>query len=437
MNQFRPISPPEEAAAPRVTPVLLALALGGFAIGTTEFATMSLLPFFAPDLGVSEAQASHAISAYALGVVVGAPLLAVLGARMDRRRLLIGLMLMFAVGNLLSAMAASFGQMLLVRFLAGVPHGAYFGVAALMAASLVPIERRAQAMARVMLGLTIATIIGVPLANIIGQQFGWRWGFGLVTACALATAALIAWLAPSQPAKAGQSPLTELGALANGQVWLTLSIGAIGFGGLFAVYTYLASTILEVTMAPPAAIPPMLAVFGLGMTIGTLVAGWGADRALMPTVGIMLALAMPAQGWKASAVLVLVGLAGIVLPALPGLPLVFAGMLLAAWAGDFQQIGWVTLVVLGVSNARDAAASGVGEVLTLTTPRTDDPLAGVAVPTSTGKNPALGMPSHLQQVHAELVSELPVSDAQGGMHHQMPDMTTAAEYADTPSATVM
>ena len=291
MNQFRPISPPEEAAAPRVTPVLLALALGGFAIGTTEFATMSLLPFFAPDLGVSEAQASHAISAYALGVVVGAPLLAVLGARMDRRRLLIGLMLMFAVGNLLSAMAANFGQMLLVRFLAGVPHGAYFGVAALMAASLVPIERRAQAMARVMLGLTIATIIGVPLANIIGQQFGWRWGFGLVTACALATAALIAWLAPSQPARAGQSPFTELGALANGQVWLTLSIGAIGFGGLFAVYTYLASTILDVTMAPPAAIPPMLAVFGLGMTIGTLVAGWGADRALMPTVGIMLALA--------------------------------------------------------------------------------------------------------------------------------------------------
>lgn len=291
MNQFRPISPPEEAAAPRVTPVLLALALGGFAIGTTEFATMSLLPFFAPDLGVSEAQASHAISAYALGVVVGAPLLAVLGARMDRRRLLIGLMLMFAAGNLLSAMAANFGQMLVVRFLAGVPHGAYFGVAALMAASLVPIERRAQAMARVMLGLTVATIIGVPLANIIGQQFGWRWGFGLVTACALATAALIAWLAPSQPAKAGQSPLTELGALANGQVWLTLSIGAIGFGGLFAVYTYLASTILDVTMAPPAAIPPMLAVFGLGMTIGTLVAGWGADRALMPTVGIMLALA--------------------------------------------------------------------------------------------------------------------------------------------------
>ncbi|TPE60070.1 MFS transporter [Sandaracinobacter neustonicus] len=291
MNQFRPISPPEDAQTPRVAPVLAALALGGFAIGTTEFATMSLLPFFAPDLGVTEARASHAISAYALGVVVGAPLLAVLGARMDRRRLLVGLMLLFAGGNLLSAMASDFGQMLAFRFLAGVPHGAYFGVAALMAASMVPLAKRAQAMARVMLGLTVATIIGVPLANIIGQQFGWRWGFGLVTACALATAALIAWLAPSQPAKAGQSPLTELGALANGQVWLTLSIGAIGFGGLFAVYTYLASTLLDVTMAPAAAIPAVLALFGLGMTLGTLVAGWGADRALMPTVGIMLALA--------------------------------------------------------------------------------------------------------------------------------------------------
>ena len=288
MNQFRPISPPEEAAAPRVTPVLLALALGGFAIGTTEFATMSLLPFFAPDLGVSEAQASHAISAYALGVVVGAPLLAVLGARMDRRRLLIGLMLMFAVGNLLSAMAANFGQMLLVRFLAGVPHGAYFGVAALMAASLVPIERRAQAMARVMLGLTIATIIGVPLANIIGQQFGWRWGFGLVTACALATAALIAWLAPSQPAKVGQSPFTELGALANGQVWLTLSIGAIGFGGLFAVYTYLADILGAVTHISPSIVPLVMAVFGIGMTLGNLFIPVLADRAVMPTAGGLL-----------------------------------------------------------------------------------------------------------------------------------------------------
>lgn len=282
---------PRKASAVRAGPVLSALALGGFAIGTTEFATMSLLPFFAPDLGVTPASASQVISVYALGVVIGAPLLAVLGARMDRKWLLVVLMLVFALGNALSALASGFSSMLLFRFLSGLPHGAYFGVAALMAASLVPPGRRARAMAMVMLGLTLSTIAGVPLANLAGQAFGWRWGFVIVSVCALATAALLAWLAPTQPARAGQSPMAELGALGNGQVWLTLSIGAIGFGGLFAVYTYLASTLLEVTMASASAIPPMLAVFGLGMTLGTLLAGWGADRALMPTVGAMLALA--------------------------------------------------------------------------------------------------------------------------------------------------
>lgn len=285
--------PAESLATPahQARHVLAALALGGFAIGTTEFATMSLLPFFAPDLGISAAQASRVISVYALGVVIGAPLIAVLGARLNRRHLLVALMLIFAAGNALSATASRYDTMLIFRFMSGLPHGAYFGVAALMAASLVPPGRRAQAMASVMLGLTLATIIGVPLANAVGQHFGWRWGFVIVAACALATAALIAVLAPSQPARYDQSPMAELGALANGRVWLTLSIGAIGFGGLFAVYTYLASTLLTVTMAPPAAIPVMLAIFGAGMTLGTLVAGWGADRALMPTVGIMLLLA--------------------------------------------------------------------------------------------------------------------------------------------------
>ena len=310
---------PVTAAERRAGPVLAALALGGFAIGTTEFATMSLLPFFAPDLGVSEANASQVISIYALGVVIGAPLLAVLGARMDRRRLLVALMLLFAAGNALSALAPDFRSMLAFRFLAGLPHGAYFGVAALMAASIVPPARRAQSIARVMLGLTIATIIGVPFANAIGQWLGWRWGFAIVTVCALATAGLVAMFAPSQPADEGASPLTELGALANRRVWLTLSIGAIGFGGMFAVYTYLASTLLEVTMAPPAAIPAMLAVFGLGMTIGTLLAGWGADRAPMLTVGAMLALAavllalFPLAShslWTLAPVIFLIGLTG-------------------------------------------------------------------------------------------------------------------------------
>src|SRR5271167_2253717 len=168
--------------------VQLALAVGGFAIGTTEFATMSLLRYFARDLHIDEPTAGHVISAYALGVVVGAPIIAVLSARLARRKLLIGLMIWFAVANGLSAFAPTYHWMLVFRFLSGLPHGAYFGVAALVAASLVPPERRAQAISRVLLGLTIATIIGVPAANVIGQLVGWRWAFSLVALLSFATA---------------------------------------------------------------------------------------------------------------------------------------------------------------------------------------------------------------------------------------------------------
>jgi DHA1 family inner membrane transport protein len=265
-----------------------ALAVGGFAIGTTEFATMSLLPFFAKDLGISAPTAGHVISAYALGVVVGAPLIAILSARMARRTLLIVLMSVFAVANGLSALAPTYHWMLLFRFLSGLPHGAYFGIAALVAASLVPLERRTQAVGRVLLGLTIATIIGVPFANWVGQAFGWRWGFAVVAFLALLTVALVAIFAPRDRVDPGASPLRELGALKRGQVWLTLATGAIGFGGLFAVYTYLASTLMAVTGVSAAALPAALACFGIGMTAGNLIAPRFADRALMPTAGVLL-----------------------------------------------------------------------------------------------------------------------------------------------------
>ena len=265
-----------------------ALAVGGFAIGTTEFATMSLLPFFAKDLGISAPTAGHVISAYALGVVVGAPLIAILSARMARRTLLIVLMSVFAVANGLSALAPTYHWMLLFRFLSGLPHGAYFGIAALVAASLVPVERRTQAVGRVLLGLTIATIVGVPFANWVGQAFGWRWGFAVVAILALLTVALVAIFAPRDRVDAGASPLRELGALKRGQVWLALATGAIGFGGLFAVYTYLASTLMAVTGVSAAALPAALACFGIGLTAGNLIAPRFADRALMPTAGALL-----------------------------------------------------------------------------------------------------------------------------------------------------
>jgi DHA1 family inner membrane transport protein len=268
--------------------VLAALALGGFAIGTTEFASMSLLPYFAKSLGVDAPTAGHAISAYALGVVVGAPVIAVGAARMPRRLILVALMAVFAVGNLLSALSPSFGWMLVFRFFSGLPHGAYFGVAALVAASVAPSERRARAVAMVMIGLTVATIIGVPMANAVGQWIGWRWGFVIVAALAALTAAAVYLFAPRDAAHPDASPLRELGALGKGRVWLTLAIGAIGFGGMFCVYTYLASTLLEVTHATPAALPLVLAVFGAGMTVGTLVCAWAADRALIPAIGGVL-----------------------------------------------------------------------------------------------------------------------------------------------------
>ncbi|MCP8464035.1 MFS transporter [Pseudomonas sp. ZM23] len=268
--------------------VLFALAVGGFAIGTTEFATMSLLPYFAPALGIDAPTAGHVISAYALGVVVGAPLLATLGARLPRRTLLILLMGLFAIGNGLSALAPTYHWMLLFRFISGLPHGAYFGIAALVAASVVPPHRRTVAVGRMFLGLTVATIIGVPLANWLSQAVGWRWSFALVAALGVATMFCVRLFAPCSPAEPGSSPLRELGALKRGQVWLTLGIGAIGFGGLFAVYTYLADILGAVTQVSPGIVPLVMAVFGIGMTLGNLFIPVLADRAVMPTAGGLL-----------------------------------------------------------------------------------------------------------------------------------------------------
>jgi len=265
-----------------------ALAVGGFAIGTTEFATMSVVPLISRGLGIDEPTAGHVISAYALGVVVGAPLIATLTARMARRTLLILLMGVFALANGLSALAPTYHWMLVFRFLSGLPHGAYFGIAALVAASLVPLERRVEAVGRVLLGLTIATIVGVPFANYLGHGLGWRWGFAVVALLAATTAALVAWLAPRDRPDPQATPLRELGALKQSQVWLTLATAAIGFGGCFAVYTYLASTLSAVTHVPLTAAPIAFAAFGVGMTAGNIIVPRFAGRALMPAAGALL-----------------------------------------------------------------------------------------------------------------------------------------------------
>jgi MFS transporter, DHA1 family, inner membrane transport protein len=198
------------------------------------------------------------------------------------------LMGMFALANGMSGLAPTYHWMLVFRFLSGLPHGAYFGAAALMATSVVPENRRTAAVGRVFLGLTCATILGVPVADWLGQAVGWRWSFGLVALFGVLTMAIVRLLAPAQPAHAKSSPLREIEALGRAQVWLTLGIGAIGFGGMFAVYTYLANVLGAVTGVSAQSAPVVLSVLGLGFTIGNIVVPMLADRALMCTTGAVL-----------------------------------------------------------------------------------------------------------------------------------------------------
>ena len=283
---------PAGAAAPTVAPVplgLSSLALGGFGIGTTEFATMGVLPEVARDLGASIPQSGHLVSAYALGVVVGAPLLAVVGARLPRRALLLALLVAVAVTSALSALAPTFGTLVAARFASGLPHGAYFGVAALVAASLVPPHRRARAVARVMLGLTVANVVGVPLATRLGQQLGWRSTYWSVAVVAVLAVAAVARWVPRSPADPGASPSREVRALRRPQVWLTLLVGAVGFGGFFAVYSYISPTLTEVAGYSQGDVPLALALFGVGMTVGTEIGGRLADRSVVRTIVLGLA----------------------------------------------------------------------------------------------------------------------------------------------------
>jgi MFS transporter, DHA1 family, inner membrane transport protein len=286
-------------SAPRshVGLAILALATGGFAIGTTEFVTMGLLPEVADGMGVSIPQAGHVISTYALGVVVGAPLIAIFGARLPRRALLVMLMVAFAVGNLASALAQDFGQLTLARFLSGVPHGAYFGVASLVAASMVPLRRRGRAVSMVMLGLPVANVVGVPAATWMGQTLGWRTAYAAVTVVAVLTVTLVLLLVPAAPRDTRATGRRELKAFASAQVWLTLLVGAIGFGGMFSMYSYIAPTVTEVTGLSKSAVPLFLLAFGIGAVVGTMLGGrladWSVLRALVASsvaMGLSLAL---------------------------------------------------------------------------------------------------------------------------------------------------
>jgi DHA1 family inner membrane transport protein len=259
---------------------LFAMSIGAFGIGTAEFVIMGILPQMAASSGVSLAEAGLAVSAYAIGVVLGAPLLTVATTRVPRKPLMIGLLAWFAVANVVTAVSPNFETLLASRFLAGLPHGAFFGAAAVVGASLVSYERRARAISGIMSGLTIATIVGVPVSALLIGQFSWRWIFAAVAVLGLVAAAAIWVTVPDTrgvivPTKASD----EIRAIRSKRVLLPLVTGAVGFGGMFACYTYLTPILEEVTGLNAVAIAITLAVFGLGMTIGNVFGGHVADKA--------------------------------------------------------------------------------------------------------------------------------------------------------------
>ncbi len=272
----------------QVVLVILALACGGFGIGTGEFAIMGLLPDVAATFQVSTPQAGYVISAYALGVVVGAPLIAIAGAKASRRSLLLILMSVFTVGNLASALAPDFLSFTVLRFLTGLPHGAYFGVSALVAASLVPVQMRAQAVGYMMMGLTVATLLGTPVMAFFGQSLNWRVLFLSVGAIGALTVTLIWLYLPRDKPTEGAGVMRELVAFTHPQVVLTLTLAATGFGGMFSIFSYIAGTATEVAHMPAGMIPVIMALFGVGMNVGNVVGSKLADIALMGTIGGML-----------------------------------------------------------------------------------------------------------------------------------------------------
>ncbi|WP_309712865.1 MFS transporter [Pseudolysinimonas sp.] len=311
----------------RVRLALLALALGGFGIGAAEFAAMGVLPEIArdllPDLAVSNpeeaiARAGILISAYAAGVVVGAPTIAVVAARFPRKGLLLALVIAFTVGSLASALAPTFELVVVARFIAALPHGAYFGIAALVAASLMGPGKRGQGIALVLSGLTIANVIGVPAITFLGQNAGWRAAYLAVAAIFALTVVAIILVVPKLPGDPEATVRRELGGFTRPAVWLALLTGALGFGGLFAVYTYVAPLTTEVTMLPAVIVPIALVVMGVGMTLGNFFGGRLADRGALRAVFLCFALLVAA----------LLGLA-LTAPTIPGL---FTGLFAVGFA---------------------------------------------------------------------------------------------------------
>ncbi|TIC84304.1 MFS transporter [Nocardioides sp. GY 10127] len=341
---------------------VVALATGGFAIGTTEFVAMGLLPEISAGMGVSISQGGHLISLYALGVVVGAPLIAALGARLPRRGLLVGLIAAYGVLNLASAGATSFHLLGLLRFLDGLPHGAYFGLSALVAASMVPPHRRGFALAMVMMGIPLANVAGVPLVTLVGQHAGWRWAYVAVGALSLVTVVLVLLAVPATPGDRTATGRRELSGLRSPQLWLAVVAAGGGFGGMFALVTYVSPLTQDVGGLSESAVAVFLFALGLGMIVGNTVAGrlcdWSVENSLrLGSVGLALSLVayfvLAPTGWWALLAAFAVTLTGSVLA------LGFQMRLIDA-AGESQTLGAaLSHSALNIGNGLGAWLGGV------------------------------------------------------------------------------
>ncbi|MFE6555392.1 MFS transporter [Streptomyces sp. NPDC057746] len=268
---------------------LLALAIGAFGIGTTEFVIMGVMPQVAEDFGVSIPTAGWLVSGYAFGVVIGAPLLTVLGTKVSRKKMLMFLMGLFVVGNALSAFAPSFGVMLIGRIVASLAHGAFFGIGSVVAADLVAPKKKASAISLMFMGLTVANIVGVPAGTYIAQVTGWRVTFTIVAVLGVIGFLGVAKLVPEQGRPQAANIRTEFAAFKNVQVWLAMAMTVLGYGGVFAAITYITPMMTQVTGYAEGAVTWLLVLFGIGMFLGNLLGGKFADRALMPMLFTTLA----------------------------------------------------------------------------------------------------------------------------------------------------
>lgn len=342
---------------------LFALALGGFGIGLTEFVIMGLLPEVAADFAVSEAVAGYLISGYALGVAVGAIGLTVAITRIDRKKALVGLMVIFIAGNVLSALAPSYEMMMLGRIVAALSHGAFFGIGAVVAANLVPANRKAAAISLMFAGLTVANVLGVPIGTFIGQAAGWRSTFWVISVIGVVSLVGIALLIPATAGRTGGgSILAEFRIFRSGQVWASMIITVLGYGGMFGAFSYIAFTLTGVSGFAASTVPWLLVLFGVGIFVGNIVGGRAADRNLGRTllvllvglIVILVAFALLASSQVATLVL-LVLMGGFGFATVPGLQ-----MRIMNFAGDAPTLAsGANIAAFNVGNAFGAWVGGL------------------------------------------------------------------------------